>query len=155
MRSRTVSVTDRRRWLSAEQFEAAKVEQTRRSCGGHAPRWGGIPIAFAWSAVALASESDEQVYGLATLHQVISCNPTYGQPGGEQIYTCTYTAPDSCRIVSATATRLGGSTAESLAVTVASNGSTVTSTVTVPPNAAARHGFHPQISLTAKLDCPR
>ena len=90
-----------------------------------------------------------------TSREVIGCAPGELSPRGAQVYTCLFAAPGGCRIVSATASSLGAEASESLAVTIAPDGSQVTSTVTVrPPQGAAVHrSAPPRISITAKLEC--
>lgn len=108
----------------------------------------GMPLACAW-------EPSEEAYGLATWHQVITCNSGERSAQGDQIYTCDFGAPDHCKIVSATATPIGGPASESLDVTVASDGTRVTAVFTTRPRAAAdaRPPRRPKISITAKLKC--
>jgi hypothetical protein len=102
-----------------------------------------------------AGHADEDAYGLATWHQVITCNSGERSAQGDQIYTCNFGAPDRCRIVSATATPIGGPASESLDVTVAADGTRVTAVfITRLGEAAdARALRRPKISITAKLRC--
>ena len=106
-------------------------------------------------SLACAGQPGEEAYGLATWHQVITCNSGERSAQGYQLYTCDFGAPGHCRIVSATATPIGGPASESLDVTVAADGTRVTAVFTTRPalSADARPLRHPKISITAKLRC--
>jgi len=116
--------------------------------------WGlAWPVAFA-GPTTQASES-----GVArtsrTLQQLLACACRKPSSEGEQVCTCIFLAPSSCKIVSATATPIGGPPIESLTVAFAQDGTRMTSAVILrgPTRLAAVRSTSPQVSITAQLEC--
>lgn len=90
-----------------------------------------------------------------TSQQMVECHSDGPSAPGGQAYVCTFAAPARCTIVSATATPIGGVKGDSLAVTVAPDGTQVTSVVTarLGDQAANSRPFRPLVSITATLRC--
>jgi hypothetical protein len=111
-----------------------------------------LAFALALCAVSLGRSDpapERMAVATATTWQgLITCSAQDSAGGGARSYLCSFPAPPHCRILSATATAIEGAD-KSLGVTIAADGTRVTSVVT------AQSPRKPEISITAKLKCLR
>jgi len=135
---------------------ASRCAPGGRRAGKPACRTGACALVLAGLACAAAAAANEPNPKVATgtWHQLLSCVPGEASADGAQVYTCAYVAPAGCRILSATATPIGGPEG-SLEVTIAADGRRLVSVITASPLEVSveRKPAHPLISITAKLEC--